>query len=491
MTRLAIAAAFLLVGACSALAQSTTKTYDGELAVGGSTTCGTACSFTVNVGTSCPTPYIVVGLYALNTSTAAQSPAGTTIGGVAATILKDNNNNNGSNNGYAALLGAQLAGNGSQSISVHFSQSALRMDGFVYSMCGLPSTTPAQTSAAGGTATLSLGLNTNIGDIGLFVSGSNSGNTSSWSGATLDHDANIGGAGTHAAAASFVETTAQSPRAISVGWGSPSTASNSGVGITFAAGASPPPPPPTAPPGTVPAFVAVPLPRPATITGSGWASPGTLPTNDAITCAGGYWACKVADQGEAQSAFAAGGSYDLLIGDSIIALCDASQFTPFPVANFGIAGNTVGGLINQIDQIVHNQVSPQVNTLGNLHTLIVQIGVNNIGTLGQTAAQIEPQLQSFFNAYSGPLIWSGILPAPTSSGWNTEIQAINSWASGALASRPHTHDISAAVAAALSSSGAMNPSYQLVVGGVAGIHYNGAGCAAWGSLVFQSTLLPF
>src|SRR4029077_21011748 len=128
--------------------------------------------------------------------------------------------------------------------------------------------------------------------------------------------------------------------------------------------------------------------------------------------------------------------------------------------------------------------------IGNLHALVVQIGINNIGALGQTAAQIEPQLQQFFNSYTGPLGWSGLLPAPAASGWNSEIQAINSWASGVLASRPHTHDISSAVSGALSSGGAMNPSYQLVVTGLAGIHYNGAGCAAWGSLVFQSLLQP-
>lgn len=472
-----------------AVAQSPSLTFQGR--ANGVTPNSANVTVSLPAATSCPSGVTLIGIYALNTSTNAQSVTGT-VGGVAATVIAPQNNQNGTNNGFSGWLSIPAAAGPTVNVSLTFAQPVLRMEAFSVSGCNLPSPTPSATAVAGGASALTPSLTMNAGDLVVIVTGSNSGNASAWSGATQDADTNILGTGTHAALGHLTAPTTGA-QSVTVNWGAPGAASNALSAIAFSGGGAPPPPPPppSAPAGTIAAFVAVPVPVPPSV-GSSWTSPSPLPPNDAVQGSCGSLACwtfDTATQSERQTIIQAGGPYDLLIGDSIIALCDQNLFSPYRPQNFGIPGNTVNGLVNQIAAIQANSVSPQV--LASMHALIVQIGVNDIGTLGLTAAQIEARLQVLFNSYSGPLIWSGILPAPSNTGWGAEIAAINSWASGALASRPHTHDISAAVTAALSSGGAMNAAYQLIVGGVAGIHYNGAGCQAWGALVMQSTLLPF
>jgi len=240
--------------------------------------------------------------------------------------------------------------------------------------------------------------------------------------------------------------------------------------------------------------VAVPPPRPPVTFSYGWTSPGSLPTNDAIQGSCGSLACwtfQVATWAQMQSSLLAGGSYDLWVGDSITALCDVNQASPFGV-NMAIPGNTVNGLINELAQINSGFGGQTAGTsLPVVHALIINIGVNDIGTLGSDAATIEGKLQALFNSWSGPLIWTGIWPTPSNTGWKTEIDQVNAWASSFLATRAHTHDVTAQMNAALSSGGFMIPSYELVVGGTAGIHYNGSGCTAAMAVTAASLQQPF
>jgi len=241
--------------------------------------------------------------------------------------------------------------------------------------------------------------------------------------------------------------------------------------------------------------VAAPPPRPPVTFAFGWTDPSPFPSNDAVpgaACSGlDCWNFFVGQLVERQGALLTGGAYDLFVGDSITALCDATQASPFAV-NAGISGNTVNGVVGELSQMWHSGDTYSGGTsLAHVHALVLNVGVNDVGALGSGAAVIEGKLQVLFNAWSGPLVWTGIWPTPSNTGWKTEIDQVNAWASTFLAGRPHTHDLTSQIGSALSVGGFMNPSYQLVAAGVAGIHYNGAGCAAAMAVEAASLQQPF
>ncbi len=262
--------------------------------------------------------------------------------------------------------------------------------------------------------------------------------------------------------------------------------------VEFLISSSPPPTPTaTAPAGTFSAFVSFPIPAPTASSGA-WTTPSPLPAADPI---GSYYAADVPNQIEAQRRLTQ--PLDLVVGDSIGYVCPASAYTPWSSGfNYAISGNTTYGVINQLSQFA------TMGTPLGVHSVIPFMGINDWtqdinptsqGGRGMTMAAAQADVIArhalFFQSYTGNLVWPGILPTPAASGWNSYLQAINAADSAALANRPRTHDVSAALWSALvDSSGGLAPAYQVTPGN---IHPSAAACAAAATVLSPAALQPF
>jgi len=186
------------------------------------TSCGTSCSFTSEaISATCPNRVVVGALSGVNTgSTSNQSVSGT-IAGVTLTQAVAQTNNNGTNGYWSAVVYAAVPSGTTATFALTLSVSTIRVGLGVYTLCNLNSTTAKNTVGANNSGTtVTLNVNTAVGDVAVGSGHNDAGSTSTWSGATKDFDDNVGATGSITTGAHFAETAAQTPRAVSTTWGS-------------------------------------------------------------------------------------------------------------------------------------------------------------------------------------------------------------------------------------------------------------------------------